>query len=69
MGKDRGVSYPLGCYMYICIYGWSNEGGENDDGKEGRELTLSGLLYADGLVLCGRSEEDLRTMVRCFVGV
>ena len=27
------------------------------------------LLYADDLVLCGESEEDLRSMVRCFVEV
>ena len=38
--------------------GSSNDGGKNEDGKEGREL-----------VLCGESEEDLRAMVRSFVGV
>ena len=33
--------------------------------EEGRECRLPGLLYADNLVLCGESEEDLRaTMVR-----
>ena len=26
---------------------------------EGRELGLSGILYADDLVLCGESEADL----------
>ena len=25
-----------------CIYGWSDEGGENGDGKEGRELLEDG---------------------------
>ena len=28
-----------------CIYGCSNERGKIEDGKEGRELELSGLLY------------------------
>ena len=49
-----------------CIYGCSNEGGNNEDR---RELGLLGLLYVDDLVLCGESEEDLRTMVGSFVGV
>ena len=31
--------------------------------EDGREWRLSGLLYADDLVLCGESEEDLRVMV------
>ena len=31
-----------------------------EEGKEGR---LSSLLYADNLVHCGESEEDLRVMV------
>ena len=39
------------------------------DGKEGRELGLPGLLYADDLVLCGESEEDLGAMVGSLVGV
>ena len=34
--------------------------------EEGREVRLPGLLYADGLVLCGESEEDLGTMVGRF---
>ena len=34
MGLDKGASYPLGC----SIYGWSYEGGEDRDGKEGSEL-------------------------------
>ena len=52
-----------------CVYGSSDEGGENGDGEEGREWRLPGLLYADDLVLCGESEEDLRAMVGCFVEV
>ena len=52
-----------------CIYECSSEGGKNDDGKEVRELGLPGLLYADDLVLCGKSKEDLRAMVGSFVGV
>ena len=35
----------------------------------GRELRLHGLLYADDLVLCGQSEEDLRPIVGRFVEV
>ena len=27
---------------------------------------MSGLLYADGFVLCGKSEEDLRVMMGWF---
>ena len=49
-----------------CIYGCS-EGDENGDGEEGREWRLPGILYADDLVLCGKSEEDLWVMVGCFV--
>ena len=46
-----------------------DEGGEDGDGKEGREWRLPGLFYADDLVLCGESEEDLRAKVRQFVEV
>ena len=35
----------------------------------GREWRLPGLLYADDLILCGESEEDLRVMVGWFVEV
>ena len=52
-----------------CIYGCSSEEGKNEDEKEVTELGLPGLLYADDLVLCGESEEDLRAMVGSFVGV
>ena len=34
--------------------------------EEGRDWRLPGLLYADGLVLRGELEEDLRVMVGCF---
>ena len=30
---------------------------------------MPGLLYADDLVLCGESEEDIRAMVGDFAGV
>ena len=33
------------------------------DGNKGREWRLLGPLYADGLVLFGKSEEELRAMV------
>ena len=52
-----------------CIYGCSDEGGENRDGKKGREWRLPSLLYADDLLLCGKLEEDLRAMVGHFVEV
>ena len=57
-----------------CIYGWSNGGGEDGDGKEGSEpiggwerVEIAWPLYADGLVLCGESEEDLRAIVGRFI--
>ena len=31
--------------------------------EDGREWRVPGLLYADDLVLCSESEEDLRMMV------
>ena len=34
--------------------------------KEGREWRLPGHMYADDLVLCGKSMEDLRAMVLQF---
>ena len=52
-----------------CIYGCSSEGGKNGDKKEGRKLRLPGLLFADDLVLCGESEEELTAVVGHFVGV
>ena len=36
---------------------------------EVRERRLPGFLYADDLVLCGKSKEDLRAMVGHFVEV
>ena len=35
--------------------------------QEGKEWRLPRLLYADDLVLCGESKEDLRAMVGHFV--
>ena len=46
---------------FQCIYEWSDEGGEDGDGKEEREWRLPGVLYADDLVL--------RAMVGRFVEV
>ena len=37
--------------------------------EDGREWRLPDLLYADGLVLCGESEEELRVMVGLFAEV
>ena len=37
--------------------------------EDGKEWKLPGLLYADVLVLCGESEEDLRVMVGRFAEV
>ena len=54
---------------FQCIYGCSDEGGEDEEGKEGREWILPGLLYVDDLVLCGEWEEDLRAMMGRFVEV
>ena len=59
-----------------CIYEWSDEGGEDGDGRrgasfleDGREWRLPGLLYADDLVLCDESEEELRAKVERFAEV
>ena len=65
-GVRRVYHYPLALqYMYRC----SDEEGENGDGEEGRKWRLPGLSYADDLVFCGESEEDLRAMVRRFAEV
>ena len=37
--------------------------------EHGREWKLPGLLYADDLVLCGESEEELRATVGWFAEV
>ena len=37
--------------------------------EDNREWKLLGFLYADDLVLCGESEEDLKVMVGRFVEV
>ena len=54
---------------FRCIYGYSDEGGEDGNGKEGREWRLPSLLYANDLILCGESEKDLRVMLARFVEV
>ena len=52
---------------YHCLYGCSDERGENANGKNGSEIKgdwrLPGLLYASGLVVCRESEEDLRGLL------
>ena len=55
--------FPL---AFQCIYGCNDEVGENGDGEEAREWGLPDFLYADDLVLCGESEEDLTAMVGHF---
>ena len=64
---DIGVR-PL---TFQCIYRYAgnDEGGENGNGEEEKEWKILVLLYADDLVLCGESEEDLKVMVKCFVEV
>ena len=54
-----------------CIYGRNDEGDDNGVGEERSEISrrewkLLGLLYADDLVLCGESDEDLRSMLGRF---
>ena len=55
---------------FQCLCGRSDEEVKVELGRrevrfleDGREWGLSGLLYADDLVLFGESEEDLRVMV------
>ena len=42
---------------------------EEKSEEEGREWRLLGLFYADELVLCGESEEDLGEIVGRFIEV
>ena len=68
---DSGVRQ--GCFMSSCLFIVYMDGemevkmGMGKRGvrflEDGREWKLPGLLYADDLVLCGESEEDLRAMV------
>ena len=60
------------------VYGCSDEIKEvkNVDGGVGNEVSggggdrrLPGFLYADDLVLCGKSEEDLNSMAGHFAEV
>ena len=52
-------SWAFNVYMYTVMMDVKME--------EGREWRLPGLLCADDLVLCGKSEEELRAMVGRFV--
>ena len=56
-------SMYVDCLACVSKYGCSVEEGNDGDGEEGREWRFPGLLYVDDLVLCGKSEEDLRVMV------
>ena len=38
-------------WVYLCIYGWSDEGGEDRDGKEGSEI-IGGWESGDCLASC-----------------
>ena len=51
------------------IYRCSDERSENGDGEGESMWRLPGLLYADDLVLYGKSKEELRAMMGHFVGV
>ena len=58
---------PVYYSVYPNLYMDSNEGSEDGDGKEGSErhggcerVEIVCLLYADDLVLCGESQEDMR---------
>ena len=72
--SETGVYHvPL---AFQCIYGCSDEGGEDLDREEGSEISgrgesvnFTGLLNADDLVLFGESEEELRAMVGWFAEV
>ena len=56
---------PLGVQ---CIYGWSDEGGEDVDGKKGIEWRLPGHLYAGDLVMVGQFVEVCRRRVSVNAG-
>ena len=65
---DSGVRQ--GCIMSPWLFNVYMDGVMKEVGKrgvrflvDGREWRLSGLLYADDLVLCGKSEVGLRAMV------
>ena len=56
--------------VFQCGYGRSNKKEENKDGKDANEISggvgesgdylTSCMVYADDLVLCGESKEDLK---------
>ena len=56
-------------YMDAVMKEVTMEMGKRGLSEKGREWRLLRLLYADDLVLCGESQEDLRTMVGRFVKV
>ena len=62
--------------MDFNVNGWFNERSENDIGrmemrfrKEKRIWKLPGPMYANDLVLCNESEEDLRAVICCFIEI
>ena len=44
--KNSMSILALATNLYQCIYGCNDEGDENGDGEEGRELRMAVLLYA-----------------------
>ena len=48
---------------------WEWEGGKLNFKRGGKEWRLPGFSYADDLILCGESKEDLRVIVERFVGM
>ena len=73
MGRDRGASCPLGFSVYMDAVMKEVKMGMEREGvrylEEWREWRLPGLLYADELVLCSESEENLRVIDGWFVEV
>ena len=63
------------CFVFLafqCVERWGIQRSENGDGDGINEIfrrRMSGLLYADDLVLNGESEEDLRVMKKPFVEI
>ena len=58
-----------GCIMSPCLFSVYMDAVMEVKMGMGGEWRLPGLLYADYLVLCGESEEDLRAMVGRFAEV
>ena len=75
-GESEGLSgVRQGCIMSPCLFNVYLEVkmGMRRRGvrflEDRREWRLPPVLYADDLVLCGESEEDLRAMVEWFADV